>query len=555
MIRQGQFHPGPAVAAQVRTLLNSTASTGTDNSAGPTTGSFAVAAGSLIIIDFTREGTGDIDANGSAVTNNKGLTFVKQSSVAAFMSTPGKWYRIERWWAYSAAAQTGMTCTIQFNKVGVNNTYATQISVYSYSGVPQANGGSPFYAKNSANPATASNTTNVASAQTVTADPQGINSYIILGASVHRDTGNGASLAGTGFNGIHSIGNNSSSGLMTFVNEDLISSSIAGATKAVTFTVSQTCWLLLEDVIDTTALPTAPTFVVVGASKMEVSDDAITWYDRTPPALITYNAITYSSALALWVAVGTGSNFATSPDGITWTARTAPQNATWNGVAYSPSLVLFAAICFNTTSLTFSVATSPDGVTWTGRTSLAGGWTGICWDATHSLFIAVADSGTNKIMTSPDGITWTARTQPTALAWKCVAVSNAGVSAALSTDLNTNGGMSSANGTTWAARAAPLVTYRAVAWSQAIGVFLGVGDTFSSPATNYDATGAGNSSWSGGSLSISGASGVCWSASKSLWVICFNNSSTRIATSPTSATYTARVDFGHGSWKAIACKG
>ncbi|TGL59030.1 hypothetical protein EHQ64_16635, partial [Leptospira sarikeiensis] len=50
-----------------------------------------------------------------------------------------------------------------------------------------------------------------------------------------------------------------------------------------------------------------------------------------------------------------------------------------------------------------------DSLSWTARSaSAASGWWGIAYG--KGLFVAVGDSGTNRVMTSPDGITWTSRT-------------------------------------------------------------------------------------------------------------------------------------------------
>jgi hypothetical protein len=554
MIRQGQFHPGFTAPPPVRTSLGSVNSSGTDNSVGFSCSAFSVAAGTLIVVDVTRDGTGDIDggAAGSAITNNKGLTFIKQSTVAAFMSTPGKWYRIERWWAYTASALTGMTCTIQWNRTGTNAVYAGQMSVYGYSNIPKANGGNPFYNKGVANPVTASNTTNTASQMTATCDPSGISAAIVLSASMHRDGGTAAT-AGTGMTIIDTLGPNSSSGNGTFNNQEKILTSDLGTTQATAFTNNQTSWLVLDDVIDASPLPTAVILVMVGSGKFQVSENAILWTQRTPPQTFQYNAVVWSPALNLWCAVGSSSGFATSPDGVTWTNRTSPHAGPWKGVAWSPSLGLFCACSDNTT---ISFATSPDGITWTGRAGIANAsYRGIAWDSFNGLFIAVSAGGTCKISTSPDGTNWTARTDPANLAWNCIAVNPAGLAVSLSTDLAANGAMHSSNGTSWSIHSSPLITYNAVAWSPANSSFVAVGDGFQSPANKYQANGVGNSSWTLGTLLGSGGwAGLCWSASLGLFVASSNAASNRVATSPTGATWTIQPDTRQGTWVAVAAK-
>lgn len=235
-----------------RSNLTSFSGSGTDNSAGPSTSAFNVNAGTMIVVDVTREGTGDIDANGSFLTNNRGLTFVKQSSIAAFQSVPGKWYRIEKWWAYTPADLTGLTLSIQFNRTGSNNSYNTQMSIYGYSNVPKANGGNPFYSNSAANPKTASNLTGTASTMTATVDPRGIAKSVTMSSAVYRDTGLALSTQGVGMLPIHSIGTTNSSGNMNLVTEDKVSNKSLSATQAGAFVTSQAVWLVLTDVIDAT---------------------------------------------------------------------------------------------------------------------------------------------------------------------------------------------------------------------------------------------------------------------------------------------------------------
>jgi hypothetical protein len=84
----------------------------------------------------------------------------------------------------------------------------------------------------------------------------------------------------------------------------------------------------------------------------------------------------------------------------TWTGRTIDAN-NWQGITWSPELSLFVAVADTGTN---RVATSPDGITWTGRTIDANGWYGITWSPELSLFAAVASGGTNRVATSNLGI-------------------------------------------------------------------------------------------------------------------------------------------------------
>ena len=47
------------------------------------------------------------------------------------------------------------------------------------------------------------------------------------------------------------------------------------------------------------------------------------------------------------------------------------------------------------------------------RTTPSNEWTGVHWNATDGVYVAVSQTGTNdRVMTSPDGVTWTSRTTP-----------------------------------------------------------------------------------------------------------------------------------------------
>jgi len=81
-------------------------------------------------------------------------------------------------------------------------------------------------------------------------------------------------------------------------------------------------------------------------------------------------------------------------------------------------LSLFVAVANTGTN---RAATSPDGITWTGRSIDANSqWYGVTWSPELSLFVAVAANGTTRAATSPDGVTWTNRAIDTGSAWRDV---------------------------------------------------------------------------------------------------------------------------------------
>lgn len=97
---------------------------------------------------------------------------------------------------------------------------------------------------------------------------------------------------------------------------------------------------------------------------------------------------------------------------------------TWTSI--STSSVSMLAVCwsgaiFVAVGNTGAIYTSSNGTSWTSRTAAGTpaniSFSGVCWSAANSLFIAVGSdttAGTHiEIQTSPDGITWTAQTAAT----------------------------------------------------------------------------------------------------------------------------------------------
>ena len=195
-------------------------------------------------------------------------------------------------------------------------------------------------------------------------------------------------------------------------------------------------------------------FVAVGAefsgsdliTNVQVSTDGVNWTRYTPftngPAL---KAITYGNGLFVAVANGGGNRVVTSPDGISWTLRNAAANNDWQSVAFGNNK--FVAISSNGTNRTMY---SSDGINWTsiavtsGSNSIAFGngkfttgknysTDGITWTNStlefapygiaygNGIFVAVGQSGSNRIAISSDGITWQLVVAPQLNPWECIA--------------------------------------------------------------------------------------------------------------------------------------
>src|SRR5690606_21150331 len=88
--------------------------------------------------------------------------------------------------------------------------------------------------------------------------------------------------------------------------------------------------------------------------------------------------------------------------GDNWTAHPAAENNEWRSVTYGNGK--FVAISQSGTN---RVMTSVDGETWTAHPAAeTNSWGSVTYG--NGKFVAVSGSGTNQVMTSTDGETWTA---------------------------------------------------------------------------------------------------------------------------------------------------
>lgn len=152
-------------------------------------------------------------------------------------------------------------------------------------------------------------------------------------------------------------------------------------------------------------------------------------------------------------------------------------NRGWQAGAWSPELNLFVIV--GGVGTNECVATSDDGVNWTIRTvtSTTIAFYDVCWAAELSLFVAVGGSPGTVVMTSPDGITWTDRTCPSG-SWRGVAYSpDINMFVGVANTPGTGKAMSSPDGITWTDRTGALGgSWRKVTWADSLALFVAVGN-------------------------------------------------------------------------------
>jgi hypothetical protein len=230
----------------------------------------------------------------------------------------------------------------------------------------------------------------------------------------------------------------------------------------------------------------------------------------------------------------------------TWTARSASDANSWLSVCWSPELSIFVAVAQNGTN---RVMTSPDGITWTARSTPSGYWNSVCWSPELSIFVAVAYSGTYKVMTSQNGITWTTRSPAEDNDWRSVCWSpELSIFVAVATS-GTNLVMTSTDGITWTARsAAEDNDWRSVCWSPELSIFVAV----ASSGTNRVMTSPDGITWTARSAAEANDwFSVCWSPELSIFVAVAYTGTDRVMTSPDGITWTARSaaeDFRSVCW-------
>ncbi len=334
-------------------------------------------------------------------------------------------------------------------------------------------------------------------------------------------------------------------------------------------------------------------FVAVGDNRVATSPDGITWTNRTAAENNWWNGIAYGNGTYVAVSsLNAGTmNVMTSPDAITWTARDATYDGSWIGVTFTGEYFvaigygdLAEQVMISTDGINWTpvdeaesaqweditygdgkvVAINSDGVnragvadgsflvsvsnfenngvTWTGRSaSAANNWLSVTYG--NGLFVAVAETGTNRVMTSSDGITWTARAEAEANNWYSVTYGNGLFVAVAQT--GTNRVMTSSDGVNWTPRSAAGNddTWYSVTYGN--GLFVAVGSGTDRVMTSPDGI-----TWTARSAAEANA----WTSviyAEDLFVAVSNNGTNRVMTSPDGITWTARTDAGDHQWYSI----
>ena len=227
----------------------------------------------------------------------------------------------------------------------------------------------------------------------------------------------------------------------------------------------------------------------------------------------------------------------------TWTSRTINASG-WLSVTWSPELSLFVAVADYGTNL---VATSPDGITWTNRTIVSSNWKSVTWSPELSLFVAVAGSGTYRVATSPDGIAWTTGYAIDPNNWLSVTWSP-GLSLFVAVAAGTGSTLAatSPDGTIWTTRTIDPSYWTAITWSPDLSLFVVVSEY----GTNQVATSPDGITWTSRTIDAYTWKSVTWSPELSLFVTVADYGTNRVATSPDGITWTSRT-IDASSWNSV----
>lgn len=215
-----------------------------------------------------------------------------------------------------------------------------------------------------------------------------------------------------------------------------------------------------------------------------------TWAEGGSPMSRTDETASIAYGNGVFVAVSTGSEYATSSDGVTWTRRSLPDGMSWR--------VYFAGGQFVAVGNGTRIDTSPDGVTWTFRSSNAVGSTVNSMAYGDGAYILTAGQG-GIARRSTNLSSWASTNLPNSRSWNAVAFGQGlfvAVSSGLSGLSSDLAAISNTGGQFWSASTLPSASqWNSVAYGN--GIFVAIGQGISAASSDGIA-------WTQGSLPSSG---------------------------------------------------
>jgi hypothetical protein len=220
-----------------------------------------------------------------------------------------------------------------------------------------------------------------------------------------------------------------------------------------------------------------------------------------------------------------------------------------------------ATVGFGGVSPIYYAEPAAPGEDWVPRTPAAdNGWRGVCWSPELTLFVAVAESGTDRVMTSPDGITWTIRDSAVEHQhWASVCWSpEQTLFVAVSDDSGgfwIGGVMISPDGIVWQARNTIERDWQSVCWSPEESIFVavastGTGDRVMTASSLNPPIGE---FWTAGvSAADNDWQSVCWSPDESIFVaVASTGTGDRVMTSSDGIIWTSQTSAADNQWNGV----
>jgi len=282
------------------------------------------------------------------------------------------------------------------------------------------------------------------------------------------------------------------------------------------------------------------------------------WYKKNT-AIWDNMEMTWSEVQGIWRSAAFTEGFpitlfATEIQAPLWKIYNASELNMWIGICSgmidsSPDFPRYVAVAQTGTN---RVITSDNGTDWTVcAASTANAWNAVCWG--NWLYVAVAVSGTgNRVMTSVTGLagTWTTRTSAADYIWSDIAYGTPGGTpryVAVSHDGGVTGrSMYSNNGTSgWTLTNLSMsIAWKSICYGthSGAGIFVTVGE---SAVNNCGRSTTGTDSWSYSSMPAGHWYGVCWGNPSGI--------NTFIAVGSGSGSYkVAKSIDGGATWTAVA---